>query len=210
MLLLFSAIIFSCNSMREIEGTYVLENNPHFSMHLILNKNGTFTEFVRGHNCEEFFYTGFYYKKRNKIILDQITQNLSHLGKRDTIMYFLNSLYKGSSIYVIENQKTPSTDTRIYLNGREIGLTNDKGQMEIVEQIQLFDSLRIERKVGDIRTYIVNCSIAFNQMFVFLYDYSFEPCSNFCFAERFIMNKKRLFFIKKGRWRKGEIFLRKN
>ncbi len=210
-LFLFSSFYFSCNSTREVKGTYVLQDNQQYSMHLVLNENGTFAEFVRGHNCEEFFYAGYFYKRRNKIILEQITQNLNHLSKSDTIMSFLNSFFKGKSITIIENQRNPSSDTRVFINGKDMGKTNEKGQLEILGQIQLYDSLRIEREVGDVRSYVVNFPGTFNQLFIFLYDYSFEPCSNFYFTDRLIKSANGLFFMRKGKGleKKGRIYLKR-
>ena len=99
-LLLFGLVLYGCSNNKKIVGEYNIEENKIANIQLTLNLDKSFVEYVQSVGCEPKWFFGFYEQNKKYINLNQISGNLSYLGKKDTIIY-----HKIPSFFVIESFK---------------------------------------------------------------------------------------------------------
>jgi len=186
-----SIIGIACNNSKNITGTFNIEKNSIVNIELNLNEDNSFVQYVHSSGCEPKFFFGFYKRKGHKVHLDQISENLGHLNKQDTAIFNLTKSVQNKVLYLYYNEQRPLFDAQVYgENGRYIGKADKEGKIIISNDLE-FDSIVVKTGVHRPRSFKV-ASRPFNQIFIMMYDYTFEDCSNFSFEDKFIVSKKGL------------------
>ena len=210
-LFLLGILLTSCKSIKEISGTYKLESDQPVSIHLSLNDDGTFVEYIHGDVCKEHYYFGYYSKTGRKIKLNPISRDFSYLGKKDVVVYNFNALQSGNSVFVYLNQQKPLENAKVFLDSNSFVTTDERGFASIPNFVSS-DSIKIQAPIGRLRVLPIDKEKKYNQLFVMIYDYNFEPCGDFFFWKDLIVadkNSLSLFRDKRGsRGENGKYFKR--
>jgi hypothetical protein len=99
-------------------------------------------------------------------------------------------------------------NAKIYYNDNKlIGVTDEYGFLEIPSELEI-DSVKIKRPIGLASRFIVD-KRKFNQMFIMIYDYSLEPCSNFYYESSLLVRKRKLTLVSKNKFDSNKITLQK-
>jgi hypothetical protein len=192
--LLLGIAFNSCRSPHDLQGVYTIEKNDILGIQLSLNEDNTFVEYVHPAECEPKWFFGFYQKKGTKLHLNLISNNLGHLRKKDTIIYNKSAIIKDKRIYILYNQVRPLDIAQLYIEGNKFIGDVDKNGVFVIPAGLTFDSLLIRTNVFKQHDFKIKKQ-DYNQLFIMLYDYTFEECANFSFKTDFEINKKRLHFI---------------
>jgi len=160
-------------------------------MQLSLNKDHSFVEYVRTHMGGWRHYFGFYEKKGKYVRMKQISGDLSYLNKKDTIIYNYVPFVNTNTLSVYINENGPVKGDSIFADGKFLGVTNDDGQYQLQKNFTC-DHLTLKFPLfGPPRTFYIR-KIKFNQLFIMIYDYTFEEGVNFSFENRFRIMRKGL------------------
>lgn len=197
------SFILSCNLQKRIPGVYTIEQNSIENIQLRLKEDLSFIQYVRVFGCEPKWYFGFYSTKGKQIFLNQVSGDLGYLRKRDTIIYNNTSLVNERRIYVILNEQGPHCDADIYLQGgKHLGKVNSQGSLDVPSHV-LLDSLIVKAPLRKPVQFKLSQD-SYNQIFLVIYDYTFEDCSNFGFVRNLSRSKKGLKFLRNWETSKGD------
>jgi hypothetical protein len=185
-----SLFFLSCKSLSDISGTYKLEKNNVVSMHITLNTDKTFVQYIKRHECAEDWFFGFFTRKHKHIYLTQISSRLEHLRKKDTIIYNSDPFFKYYGLFVYENGISAVENASVFINGQFGGRTDNVGFIKL-PNYQKIDSITIKTPIGLPRSFNI-LGNDYNQIFIMLYDYTFEPCGNYYFQNKFKVSKNGL------------------
>lgn len=179
----FSFLLCSCHANKKLYGVHETEANGVLYIKLYLNEDNSFVEYINSHHWGPERYFGFYEKKGNYIRLKQISGDLSYLNKKDTIIYNYEPLDTANHLYVYRNERMPLEKSEVYADGVLVGITGDGGHLTLPKYFKC-DSLVIKNVSGIGKKNSIR-NEKFSQLFIMLYDYTFEPLTNFDFENRF-------------------------
>lgn len=204
--------ITGCSRAKDVAGHYKIDRNPVSEVLLTLNSDQSFVEFVNTYGCEPTWYFGYYKQTKGRITLSQRSGYVGYLNRHDTIVYYKNPDIKGRRITVLFNEQKPFDIADLYANGNlHLGKVDKSGTLIIPDDI-ILDSLRIESGIFRHRHFVLK-QPDFSRLFIIIYDYTFENCSDMTFlsnANLKITSEGLLFYPNWERKSKPEkVFLRR-
>jgi len=183
-----SVLVSSCSAINNERGNF-RTFNTNVIREVTINHDNTFVFSFSVDACPSAIYGGIWRKQGRYLYLTYIGSRLSYF-KSDTAIYGNNGTNK-PIISVRENDLIPMDSMQIKINNSDqIYFANRFGNLFLKKEIRL-DSLKIRESNWVDRWTTFKIPKGYNEIMIYLYNVSDEPCGYFYIPTRFrIINSK--------------------